>query len=250
MRVVPGRYEPMRPEWTVTNPPYVNCLILHTQARRPRDALCHPTAAPTSFHTRNCAASSHPTPGILTTPPLSPAQDTPISLGPMTGWRGPEGLLVLTVQNTPCRGSVAPGPAAASEAPSLGGTLALWAVTRAFMTVEVRLHRDLNLSIRPFFFPSGHQLSTRRRLPVLQKADRAPARICPDRRSDLTRFYLSRRTQRSKRPPHAIGECRSRDFARLRLVSAMRFTMIAEISIRRASVLWRLCALRRSSARQ
>ena len=104
VRVGPGRYEPMRPEWTVTNPPYVNCLVLHTQ-------------------------------------------DPPLSLAAVTGWRGPEGLLVLTAHSTPRRGSALLGPPP-SALPAAGGTLALWAVTRAFTTVEARrfdevLHRSL-----------------------------------------------------------------------------------------------------------
>ena len=62
MRVRPAVYEPMRPEWTVTNPPYVNCLALHT-----------------------------------TEPPLA--------LAAVSGWRGPEGLLVLTARGPLQRGS-------------------------------------------------------------------------------------------------------------------------------------------------
>ena len=94
VRVGPGRYETMRPEWTVTNPPYVNCLVVQTQ-------------------------------------------DTPISLAAVTGWRGPEGLLVLTAHTTPRRGAALLGPPS-SALPAAGGTLALWAVTRAFTSVEAR----------------------------------------------------------------------------------------------------------------
>jgi hypothetical protein len=94
VRVAPGRYEPMRPEWTVTNPPYVNCLVLNTQ-------------------------------------------DTPTALGACAGWRGPEGLAVLSAHTQPERDGALLGPPA-TALPARGGTLALWAVTRTFVTVEAK----------------------------------------------------------------------------------------------------------------
>lgn len=94
VRVGPGQYEPMRPEWTVTNPPYVNCLVLHTQ-------------------------------------------DAPIALGAASGWHGPEGLAVLTAHTQPRRGQSLLGPPP-SALPAQGGTVALWAVTRTFTTVEAK----------------------------------------------------------------------------------------------------------------
>ena len=92
VRVGPGRYEPMRPEWTVTNPPYVNCLVIHTA-------------------------------------------EPPLRLGVVTGWRGPEGLLVLTARGTPFKGKAVVGPPS-SNSPPPGGHLALWAVTRALLQIE------------------------------------------------------------------------------------------------------------------
>ena len=53
VRVAPGRYESKRPEWTSSNPPYVNCLVINTQ-------------------------------------------EVPLSISALAGWRGPEGLFVLT----------------------------------------------------------------------------------------------------------------------------------------------------------
>lgn len=96
VRVAPGRYESKRPEWTSSNPPYVNCLVINTQ-------------------------------------------EVPLSISALAGWRGPEGLFVLT------SGAAADGSTAAPFAPSPPGSgmLALWTVTRAYMTVEAKRFDEL-----------------------------------------------------------------------------------------------------------
>ena len=71
-----ARYEQMRPEWTVTNPPYVNCLVLHTTeppialgaatAWRGPEGLLVLTARGTSFSGRSVVGpppSALPPPG-------------------------------------------------------------------------------------------------------------------------------------------------------------------------------------------
>ena len=141
VRVAPGKYVPMRPEWTTTNPPFVNCLELHTI-------------------------------------------ETPLALAPATGWRGPEGLLVVTAAAATHQGVPSqldrPPPAALAAS---GGSVALWAVTRTQLTVEARRFDEVVSKDTFTGLEANAAKDWRRALTMLQEAEAGGGAVAAERRS-------------------------------------------------------------------
>ena len=77
-----GDFRPARPEWTRSNPAFVNCLTLHlTQARR----IIPPMIAEAS-HPADDLASRRISRRI--------SAQTPLAIAPVSDWSGPEAILV------------------------------------------------------------------------------------------------------------------------------------------------------------